>query len=463
MPATSGASKSKTERFPWLKQVRKAVIVLSAVAVVVLAFLSLLGRPVASGFTRVGGATSVGTAVDASRFWLTPPHYVVETWVGAQQPVMLSAAQCAMVLHAPLLFFFTDNSKKPPAPVKATIQQWQEAANYPVSTRWISTQAAGHACAGKRNRAKLQGLSTLRVPNPLIKLPLVPPRDSLAPTVVFAAPLAPWDPPDVAIGLALAAHMATPQHEVSLVVVPRYLEADPELEDLLQSQSELVTGGIVLGQTPTLPQDTSILLRQSLYSPSRLNQLVNLTTPLGLAVAIIGLLGLGAAALPAVIEPVSLLVQSRENVNGSSTKPPVPEDTSKGGITVTANPDEPVDQAEKRDHPPEERTDDWVLGLLGQEVTIRLRSGSTVTGVVERRQVTMVRAESNLAKRRSNLLPSRRTENADAPEMTVLRIKNATFALEEGGPEQVANVALVPVGRIDLILSGIQSAADAKT
>jgi hypothetical protein len=457
----STAGNQTTERFARLKKFRKAVIVLSAVAVVVLAFLSLLSRPLAAGFTRVGGATSVETAVDASRFWLNPPLHVVETWVGAKQPVMMSAAQCAVVLHAPLLFFFTDNPKKPPALVNATIQQWEQMAKRSVTPRWISTKAAGKACVGQRKRADLKWLSTL--PNPLIQLSRVPQLDTLASTVVFAAPLAPEDPPDVAIGLALAAHMATPQHEVSLVVVPRYLEADPKLETRLQGQSELVTGGIVLGQTPTLPQDTSILLRQSLSSPSRLDQLVNLTTPLGLAVAIIGLLGIGAAAAPAVIEPVLPLAHNKERTDTGSTGPlPVSEETEKeGGGTVPATPDAPNGQPADQPHATE--NDDWVRSLLGKEVTIRLLSGSTVTGIVERQQVTVLYSERDQAKRRSNFLSSRRTEEADLLGGAVLRIKDAIVEPEEGGPQQVAEFALVPVGRIELILSGIQGPGKPRT
>ena len=37
------------------------------------------GAPVVAAFTRVGGATRVETSLEASRFWLTPPRYVVET------------------------------------------------------------------------------------------------------------------------------------------------------------------------------------------------------------------------------------------------------------------------------------------------------------------------------------------------------------------------------------------------
>lgn len=57
--------------------------------------------------------------------------------------------------------------------------------------------------------AYVAGLSTLEVPNPLIRLPgVVPRQQTLVPVVVFAAAIEPGDPPDVAVGLALAAHMS---------------------------------------------------------------------------------------------------------------------------------------------------------------------------------------------------------------------------------------------------------------
>ena len=45
------------------------------------------GQPVAAAFTGVGGATQVETALEASRFWLTP-QYVVETGADASQQIL---------------------------------------------------------------------------------------------------------------------------------------------------------------------------------------------------------------------------------------------------------------------------------------------------------------------------------------------------------------------------------------
>jgi hypothetical protein len=91
-------------------------------------------------------------------------------------------------------------------------------------------------------------LSTLVASNQLLPCPLpAARRDTLAPVVVFAVarrfPVTRTAayPPDVAVGLALASHlaihMATASPKVSLVVVPRgYLEADPQLEQQLRDQ-----------------------------------------------------------------------------------------------------------------------------------------------------------------------------------------------------------------------------------
>ena len=76
--------------------------------------------------------------------------------------------------------------------------------------------------------------------------------------------------------------MARANHEkVSLVVIPHYLESDQELEPTLQGQHELVTGGVALGQTPTVPEDTRALLRQLLTSSDRQGVLGHLQNNLG--------------------------------------------------------------------------------------------------------------------------------------------------------------------------------------
>ena len=293
--------------FPWSLFLKWAAVV-AALGVCAAGILLLWGvwegKPVATAFTRVGGASRVETALEASRFWLTPPHYVVKTQTDSSQ-LMLGAAQCAIVHDAPLLF--TSLNRKQQRQVIARINDWRMIRKWEGVARLevirIKSQPNVTKCVGKNHRADIARLSTLEVHDPLFKLRRVRALQTLAPVVVFAAAIEPGHPPDVAIGLALAAHMARANREkVSLVVVPHYLESDPELEKRLQSQHELVTGGVVLGQTPTVPEDTRALLRQLLTSRDRQGVLAQLQDNLGsVGTLIAALLALAGAATAAGI------------------------------------------------------------------------------------------------------------------------------------------------------------------
>ena len=104
--------------------------VVGAAAVFALGLLLLWGvwdgTPVAADFSRVGGASRVRTALEAARFWLTPPHYVVETQTHSSK-LMLGAAQCAVLHDAPLLF--TSPNPKQQRQVKAMINDWRKIEN----------------------------------------------------------------------------------------------------------------------------------------------------------------------------------------------------------------------------------------------------------------------------------------------------------------------------------------------
>ncbi len=249
--------------------------------------------PVAAPFTRVGGQTNVETAVDASLFWVMP-KFVVETPATASEPLMLGAAQCAMEHDAPLLF--TSENPKRERLVGETISAWH------IAPLVIKNGKQVNQCL--KRRADIDGLSTLPGPYSLVALPssepTIPTRQKLASEVVFVAAFGPGFAPDVAVGMALAAHMTTLYHQVSLVIVPRYLEADPTLEGQLEDQAEEVTGGVVLGQTMTIPEDTRALLRQLLTSTDRQGLLAQIQANLGsvgpVMSALLALFGLGASA-----------------------------------------------------------------------------------------------------------------------------------------------------------------------
>jgi hypothetical protein len=306
---------------PKSKRIGTRVLVAIIVATLVVEGWSLWDshhtQEVAAAFTRVGGATRVETAVDASRFWITPPQCVVETPAGAWQRTMFKAAQYAMLHDAPLLF--TSRNKGLNRLVTATVQRWNHAepknSNLPHVIRIGNHSDKGNCLY----RVGVSGVSTLKTSNQLLRLPgLVAVQGKLAPAVVFAAPKGPHDPPDVAVGLALAAHLAraantpTTKPEVTLVVVPRDLESDPPLEQQLRDQHALVQGGVVLGSTRIMSDDLRALLRQILTATNQQDFLGQIQNDLGLDASLLaGLLALIGAALTLllVVREAPLIIQ----------------------------------------------------------------------------------------------------------------------------------------------------------
>jgi hypothetical protein len=399
------------------------------------------GSPVAAAFTRVGGVTRVETAVDASHFWVTPPRYFVTTPAYANQQTMLWAAQIAMAHDAPLLF--TSRNQNGKRLVRRTINNWR----FDASTKrpklgyhptWInvvkppgrklcpvykSPAAKRLAAINRTDRiilqhdltAELHGgvldrliggvppnlpglviakgpLSTLTASNHLLPCPLpVAHTDTLAPVVVFAVARRPVYPPDVAVGLALAAHLATASPEVSLVVVPRnYLEADPQLENELRNQRALVQGGVVLGSTRILTDDTQTLLRQILTSTDQRGVLGEIRTNLGLVApliaALLALLGLETAAIVAP-EIRKRVVKYGEEIKKREPKEKEKDVSSSATTSSTGGPVKTVEQTSSV-------KDGWLSALDEaqsggrDEITVWLRNGRRVTGKVDSQHCT---------------------------------------------------------------------------
>jgi hypothetical protein len=238
--------------------------IILAVLVVIIALLSLWdalwGRPVAASFTRVGGPTRVETAVEASRFWLEPPTQVVTTPARGSREISgnesrvdeirMGAARCAVRHDAPLLL--TSPNRKRQVLVDQTIARWRRKGGA-LEVIDIQNEDDVSACLSRSIPGLAEHLSTLGMPDigepdPQLTIPEVD-AGQLEPTIVFAPPKSPVDQPDVAVGLALAAHMARKDRPVSLAVVPRYIEADSELDEALRKRRRQVDGGIVLGPT----------------------------------------------------------------------------------------------------------------------------------------------------------------------------------------------------------------------
>jgi hypothetical protein len=382
-----------------------------AAALELLAALWLLsdtwnGSPVAAPFTRVGGATRVETAVEASRFWLKPPPLIVEVSDGTSKTWMLEAARCAMVKDAPLLFTWKDPKRN--RLVTATIDAWQAVSPGSAQRQRI------RGCV-PRGPTDPGGVSTLAG---LLPLPGIAISGTLNTVVVFAAVWAPDDPADVAVGMALAAHLArADQAQVSLIVVPRYyLETDPGLENQLRSQRDLVKEGVVLGSTSVMPEDTRTLLRQLLRSADQQGVLAQLENTLGTAgVLITALAGLITFAVAAAAAPVLI----RELIGIQQSAP--------GGKPDGPKPDGPKPERERRRFM---ARNDWLAGLPKERsdaVTIWLRSGQKVTGTMH------------------DVNPGK------VANLTVLRLDGAKVWPDGSGQEQDALYLLVPVDDIKLI------------
>jgi hypothetical protein len=428
-----------------------SVVVAATALIAAIALLVIVSRPapVAAAFTRVGGTSQVETAVDASRFWLTPPQLVVETPANARERVMLGAAHCAMVNDAPLLFTST-NHKRRRLVQATTYNWWGKAAKH--HTRPIMDRKQVKTClknAARKPPVKVTGLSVLQVPSQQRQLSglqlTLPVQPMLASFVVFAAPIAPRHEPDVAVGLAVAEHLAKADGEqVSLVVIQRYLEADPQLEKRLRTQPALVKGGIVLGQTPTVTADTRALLRRLLTTADQQSLLNQIQATLGsagpLIAALLALVGLGAAAALAAPTIIALgTSEIRELLAGQQSTVTTGTDVVTSISLYTR-----AQQAGQRLRryvmvklgmllaQPTPKAAEWLDALTADElkqevtVTISLRSGWTVTGTVAD------------------------PDNYKGRNVAVWRINTATLG-QDGSPREKAHYVLVPVMDIELI------------
>jgi hypothetical protein len=432
--------RDKTKKLPrdetdkLLALLQKSFEFLIALAVLWIGLFLLLdalkGRPVAAAFSRVGGPTRVETALEASRFWRTPQR-VVTTSANAPQETMLVAADCAMRLDAPLLFTSPDENRQ--QPVNRMIDAWRTSAGPGDPPRFKPVEVPNGrdvtSCVhdGGPPHPLPDGLSTLEVSNRQLDLPGVEVREKLASVVVLAAAKAPREIPDVAVALALAAHMAREDGQVSLLVVPRFLEADPELKGQLRGRRELVAGGVVLGQTGVLPEDTRILLHQLLTSTDRPGILAELKTTLGsltpLIAALLAFLGalMASKVGPDLAKATSNAAPDLERAisqRASDLEQAISQrasDLTEGGRRI-------MERVITTQRP--RRT-----GLRsGQEVTVWLRSGWRVIGKV-----------------------SHGKDGADVPAVAFLQLSAAKLARDEYESEQTAEMTLLPVEDIELI------------
>ena len=238
----------------------------------------------AFAFTRVAGPTRVETALAASRFWLSPidrkpvpipstsarsGHVLDPTW---------AALGCAVVDDAPVLFPPTTPAQERATEERTTVLApgvQKEPDTEGCSPQgedgwWVFDHGDGGCllppCPGDR-----PGAPPPRCAEGVTAPEWLPHRKRLAGTVVFVVPHSRCDVPDLAVGIALASHLAKQDGgtDVSVVVLPRYLESWPALERALEGAEGSVTGGVVIGGTEILPEDMRSLLRAVVPVPGR--------------------------------------------------------------------------------------------------------------------------------------------------------------------------------------------------
>ena len=358
-----------------------------------LVFVSAHPAQVEGSFTRVGGPTRIETAADAARFWLIAPKRVVTASVRADPAVVIYAAKCAMDNDAPLLF--TPRKGQHNTVVHDLLGQWYPKKSAPRPITPITSTTS--YCPVAHPRLAPIRLPTLRENADVLPLNLPVTRQaSLQPFVVFASSKAPAVPrrsgsarpteerdlPDVAVGLALAAHMARDHPNlggVSLVVVPEYLEADTALENRLRSQHGEVLGGIVLGGEDRISDDTRTLLREILHRPDRAGILAAIKDDLGdtegFIAAILALL-LGTAASAAVVGAAQRSLFTENHKPDSKGEPPVTDEPPASSSQLSGKPTPPPPRTVG--HNPFEVSD-----YEQPRVTLYVDGGREVTGVYQ--------------------------------------------------------------------------------
>ena len=373
----------------------------------VLVYKAMQTQPVAANFTRVGGSTRVETSLEAARFWDTAPKSIVEIKASSPTRSIMAAAQCAMRLDAPLLFIRRGERR----PVGAPIDSWRRSA----AIEEIDLTDRDATCPSSLMEFRADGLSLLDLRDDPLKLPAVADTGRPARFAVFAAPKSRAESPDIAVGLALGAHLARDRDGVSLVIVPRYLPTSRETEERLRDHDDLVEGGVVLGERGILSDDSRTLLRQILVARDSHALVGELRTGWGVfqvfLLAILGLFGLRAAA------PVAEALGRGITMRLHPDTPPRDGPTdSEGGTTMA--------QAAGSDSHGTDATNKevWFVDLEGESVTIWLRSGGSVRGRV-----------------------------SSGSPAGAIRIAGARLARHGSEPDQPAETLLVPLENVLLV------------
>jgi hypothetical protein len=289
---------SKEERLELRRQRITAIFAL-LVLIPILALLYLAFNPTEGppSFTRIGGHSRIETAVEVSEFWpATTDTILVRPHRGGLKEI-LDAGLRAAADDSPLLL--TPLTKRAPAAVQKTLSKRQKACVVLIGESSETTQMPralqkrADSCKGQST--SLQGkpppisMITFGTPSPLgdishsellkeydVRLMRQSGKECALPeTTIFATVQHDPDLPDVAVAIALASHLARNQDfgHVGIIVLPRYLQIESDLQELVRECGSTVTEAFIIGGTDAVSGDLRDLLKVTVV-PSNIEKQV---------------------------------------------------------------------------------------------------------------------------------------------------------------------------------------------
>jgi hypothetical protein len=277
-----------TERRQQLRQhgVTAFFVLLALSFSAVLAYLAFQPPGEKPSFVRVGGQSRTETATEASEFWESIPDGIVVIPRNATGKAMLEAASIAATRDDPLLF--TPLTREVPSALRKTLTKRDKACvdllgrnaelkRMPETLHKREKSCKHHASprsSGEAPRVRLIAFSRPSLLESALGPTLVHKRHieviaqptkecKLAKTLVFATVQHAPDVPDAAVAIVLASHLARNHgnKDVGVVVLPRYLQLSPELQNFLRNCGSTVHEAFIVGGPAAVSDDLRDLLK----------------------------------------------------------------------------------------------------------------------------------------------------------------------------------------------------------
>jgi hypothetical protein len=302
------AAQSRTSELEPKERREKRLVALVALLVLIISvplFLNALRRPVVPpSFTRIGGHSRVETAAEAAHFWPRRPMEMVAAIRDEPGEMMLKAAADAAARDAPLLFI--PRSKELPTALQQLLKDRPQAcirlSPGAENTKLIPKALHNRKCPSRSSapspnptnvpvvawsqqpppeRMSLSSTSTSVPPTstsasllPAVGgLNVVQPQDWKGSTrLIFATAQHAPDLPDVAVAVALAAHLnsapdlrtAPDDERFTVIVLPRYLQAEQDLAEVLRKHGTRVNEALLIGGSDAISDSLREVLKTTI-------------------------------------------------------------------------------------------------------------------------------------------------------------------------------------------------------